>query len=224
MDDAQLQVLNILINTNKTLFEAKKSNKSRINNFIGLTNDARNSLINISINSLDAPLDLLYKKIKQTISFIPEYYDCLEHIDGISIYDAGELIVLIKDINRFKNKNSFIYYCGLSPVNKMGNSYQKITKKNKQYGEIIGNPKQDTSKIQYNDRLNKVILKVVKKLIKYNPEYKQMYNEYFDKYLFKHSNYTMKHIKYMTQRKIAVKFARFLYTEFYKIENGEQYD
>ena len=46
-------------------------------------------------------------------------------------------------------------------------------------------------------------------------------NEYFDKYLFKHSNYTMKHIKYMTQRKIAVKFAKFLYTEFYKIENGE---
>jgi hypothetical protein len=221
MDEAQLQVLNILINTNKTLFEAKKANKSRINNFEGLSKEYSKELTQISINSLNTPLELLYKEIYQTIVFIPEYYECLEKINEISMYDAGELIVLIKDINRFKNKNSFIYYCGLSPVNKMGNSYQKITKKNKQYGEIIGSPKQDTSKVQYNDRLNKIILKIVKKLIKYNPKYKKMYNEYFDKYLFKHSNYTMKHIKYMTQRKIAVKFAKFLYTEFYKIENGE---
>ncbi|MDD4804970.1 MAG: transposase [Candidatus Pacebacteria bacterium] len=224
MDDTELQVLKILIDTNRTLFDARRANQSRINNFQNITEEGVEYLTDISVNFLDKALDSLRKDIQRTMVFMPEYSNFLENIREISIYDAGELIVLIKDINRFKNKNSFIYYCGLSPVVKVGKKYQKITTNNKQYGTVIGSPKQDTSKIQYNDRLNKVILKIVRKLIQYNPQYKRMYGDYLDNYAFKHPTYTMKHLKYMSQRKVATKFAKHLYSNFYKIENGDTYD
>ena len=69
MDKDERLVLGILVNTNKTLFEAKKSNKHRLNSFGDINKDRYDLLEKISVNSLEQPLKDLRNEIINVLNF-----------------------------------------------------------------------------------------------------------------------------------------------------------
>ena len=97
MDPDERKVLSILVNTNKTLFDAQKSNKHRID---AMKDDVQfirlKSLEDISITSLNAPLSDLRNEIFTMLQFSREYLDILQKIDAINLYDAAEIIVEVE--------------------------------------------------------------------------------------------------------------------------------
>ena len=109
MDADERKVLSILSNTNKTLFDAQKSNMHRINGMDEEVQDNRiDRLEKISIRSMDSALDELRNEIYNMLRFSREYMDFLANIEAINIYDAAELITEIDNILRFKNLKHFL--------------------------------------------------------------------------------------------------------------------
>lgn len=219
MDPDERKVLSILVNTNKTLFDAQKSNQHRVNAMKNVIQDDRlKSLENISIVSLDVPLNDLRDEIFTMLQFSREYLDVLQKIDGINLYDAAEIIVEIDDIRRFKNLRNFISYAGLSPVVKKGKYYSKVQKDNN--GVVVANKKQDP--IDYCENLKIVLTKCAKKLIYQSDNYKIYYHLTFKNLKEKHPNYPHKRIEFMALKKTTIKFATFIYIEFNKISDFEE--
>ena len=219
MDPDERRVLSILVNTNKTLFDAQKSNKHRIDAMRNnVQNDRLKSLENISIFSLDTPLNDLRNEIFIMLQFSHEYLDVLQKIDGINLYDAAEIIVEVDDIRRFKNLRHFISYAGLSPVIRKGKYYSKINKYNN--GVIVANKKQDP--IDYCENLKIVLTRCAKKLIYQSNDYKIYYHLMFKNFKEKHPNYPRKRIEYMALKKVTIRFATFVYIEFNKIVEFEK--
>lgn len=219
MDPDERRVLSILVNTNKTLFDAQKSNRHRIDAMKNNVQDDRlKSLKEISITSLDAPLSDLRNEIFTMLQFSREYLDILQKIDAINLYDAAEIIVEVDDIKRFKNVRHFISYAGLSPVIRKGKYYSKMTKDSK--GTIVANKKQDP--IDYCENLKIVLTKCAKKLIYQSDKYKVYYHMMFKSLKEKNPSYPRKRIEFMALKKVTIKFATFIYTEFNKIAEFEE--
>lgn len=219
MDPDERKVLSILVNTNKTLFDAQKSNKHRVNAMENVMQTARlKQLENISIISLDLPLTDLRDEIFQMLQFSREYLDVLQKIDAVNLYDAAEIIVEVDDIRRFKNLRHFISYAGLSPVVKKGKKYFKVQKNN--CGVIVANKKQDP--IDYCENLKIVLTRCAKKLIYQSNDYKIYYHLVFKDLKEKHPDYPRKRIEFMALKKVTIKFATFIYIEFNKIADFEE--
>ena len=219
MDPDERKVLSILVNTNKTLFDAQKSNKHRVNAMQDVMQDARlKQLENISIVSLDGPLTDLRDEIFQMLQFSHEYLDVLQEIDAVNLYDAAEIIVEVDDIRRFRNLRHFISYAGLSPVIKQGKYYCKFQKKN--HGVVVANKKQDP--IDYCENLKIVLTRCAKKLIYQSNDYKVYYHMMFKVFREKHPDYPRKRIEFMALKKVTVRFATFIYVEFNKIADFEE--
>jgi len=218
MDPDERRVLSILINTNKTLFDAQKSNQHRIDAMRENVQDDRlKSLENISIVSLNDPLSDLRNEIFTMLQFSREYLDVLQKIDGINLYDAAEIIVEVDDIRRFKKLRNFISYAGLSPVVKKGKYYSKINKNSN--GVIVANKKQDP--IDYCENLKIVLTRCAKKMIYQSKDYKLYYHLTFKDLREKHPKYPHKRIEYMALKKVTIRFATFIYNEFNKIADFE---
>lgn len=219
MDPDERKVLSILVNTNKTLFEAQKSNKHRIN---AMKNDVQydrlKSLEEISISSLNVPLNDLRNEIFTMLQFSREYLDILQKIDAINLYDAAEIIVEVDNIKRFKNLRRFISYAGLSPVVKRGKYYSKIVKDSN--GVVVANKKQDP--IDYCENLKIVLTRCTKKMIHQSSDYKMFYHLMFKDLKQKHPNYPKKRIEFMALKKVTIKFATYIYSEFNKIADFEE--
>lgn len=219
MDPDERKVLSILVNTNKTLFDAQKSNQHRVDAMEDIMQDARlQQLKNISIDSLNDPLTDLRNEIFQMLQFSREYLDVLQKIDAINLYDAAEIIVEVDDIRRFKNMRHFISYAGLSPVVKQGKYYSKIQKNNR--GIVIANKKQDP--IDYCENLKIVLTRCAKKLIYQSNDYKIYYHMMFKIFREKHPDYPRKRIEFMALKKVTIRFANFIYIEFNKIAEFEE--
>lgn len=219
MDPDERRVLSILVNTNKTLFDAQKSNKHRIDAIKNNMQDDRlKSLENISIVSLDVPLNDLRDEIFTMLQFSREYLDILQKIDAINLYDAAEIIVEVDNIKRFKNLRHFISYAGLSPVVRKGKYYSKMSKDIN--GTIVANKKQDP--IDYCENLKIVLTKCAKKLIYQSKDYKVYYHMMFKTLREKHSSYPRKRIEFMALKKVTIRFATFIYSEFNKIADFEE--
>ena len=219
MDADERKVLSILSNTNKTLFDAQKSNRHRIE---GIRSEVQKSRVEqlekISIRSMDSALDELRDEIYNMLRFSREYMDFLVNIDAINIYDAAEIITEIDNILRFKNIKHFISYAGLAPVTKRGKHFSKVNSTST--GIIIANKKQDP--IDYCENLKIVLTRCTKKLIRQNNEYKMHYHTTFYNLKQKHPDYPHKRIELMSLKKATIKFAKHVYREFYKIAKFEE--
>ena len=219
MDPDERKILSILSNTNKTLFDAQKSNSHRIGAIKELMQDTRlERLEHTSIRSLDSSLTELRDEIYYMLTFSREYMDVLAKIDAVNLYDAAEIIVEIEDVRRFKNLKHFLSYAGLAPVVKKGKYYSKVKKY--QTGDVVANKKQDP--IDYCENLKVVLMRCAKKLIRQDPQYKTMYHLYFRDYKYKHPTYKHKRLELMALKKVSVKFATFIYREFLKIAKYEE--
>jgi hypothetical protein len=219
MDPDERKVLSILVNTNKTLFDAQKSNKHRIDAMKDNVQFVRlKSLEDISITSLNNPLTDLRNEIFTMLQFSREYLDILQKIDAINLYDAAEIIVEVDDIRRFKNLRHFISYAGLSPVVRKGKYYSKVQKDIN--GTVVANKKQDP--IDYCENLKIVLTRCTKKLIYQSDKYKRYYHLMFKQLKEKHPKYPRKRIEYMALKKTTVRFATFVYIEFNKIAKYEE--
>ncbi len=214
MDKDERLVLGILVNTNKTLFEAKKSNKHRLNNFGDITESRYKRLEDISVKSLDNPLTKLHNEIINVLNFSPEYIDFLSRMKELNIYDCAELITEIGDITRFKNKKHFISYAGLAPVVKKNNRIcMRVNQYNTKTNEVVANSKSDN--IDYCEDLKQIIMKCTKKLINHNNYYRNMYFDYKRKYQKKHPLYDDKRLHLMALKKVSIKFANRIYYHFH---------
>lgn len=219
MDADERKVLSILSNTNKTLFDAQKSNSHRIKSMEKEMQTERvEQLERISIRSMDNALDELRNEIYVMLHFSREYMDFLVNIDAVNIYDAAEIITEIGDVLRFKNIKHFISYAGLAPVTKRGKHFSKVTSIST--GIIIANKKQDP--IDYCENLKIVLTRCTKKIIHQDNEYKLYYHQTFYRLKKEHPNYPHKRIELMSLKKTTVKFAKHVYREFYKIAKFEE--
>lgn len=219
MDKDERKVLSILSNTNKTLFDAQKSNRHRIEGIRSEVQQPRvEQLEQISIRSMDNALDELRNEIYNMLRFSREYMDFLVNIDAVNIYDAAEIITEIDNILRFKNIKHFISYAGLAPVTKRGKHFSKMNSTST--GIIIANKKQDP--IDYCENLKIVLTRCTKKLIRQDDDYKTHYHMAFYNLKQKHSNYPRKRIELMALKKTTIKFAKHVYREFYKIAKFEE--
>lgn len=219
MDAEERKVLSVLSNTNKTLFDAQKSNKHRIEALKPYVQQARiQRLEHISIRSIDSSLDELRNEIFNMLQFSREYLDVLKDIDAVNLYDAAEIIVEVDDVLRFNNLRHFISYSGLAPVVKNGKHYSKMVKHHR--GTIIANKKQDP--IDYCENLKVVLTRCAKKLIRQSKEYNEYYSECFKQLQYKNPTYATKRLELMALKKVTIKFAKFIYHNFYKIAQLEK--
>lgn len=220
MNEYELKILTILFFTNKTLYEARSSNKYRLDAIAELTDDYRQKMIDISIVPLDKRLDEIRNEIYNILILSHEYLDFLSHFQQINIYDVAEIIVEIGDIKRFKNYKHFISYAGLAPVDKKNDKVYKVCKHKK--GVHVANKKYDN--IDYCENLKVCLTKCTQKMIKGdgNNIYKTLYNDKVRYYHFKHPTYSRKRVHYMALKKATVKFARDIYTNFSAIKEIEE--
>lgn len=218
MDADERKVLSILSNTNKTLFDAQKSNMHRINGMDEEVQDNRiDRLEKISIRSMDSALDELRNEIYNMLRFSREYMDFLANIEAINIYDAAELITEIDNILRFKNLKHFLSYAGLAPVVKTNNQFCKMDKKIK--GKVLANKKQDP--IDYCENLKIALTRCARKMMRQDDEYKKYYHQKFYDYKQLHPSYSRKRIELMAVKKVTIKFATVVYKNFMLIAEFE---
>ena len=217
MEASERKALTIIFNTNKTVFEAQKSNRHRLNSMGQINKSRHDRLENISIAPFNEPLYSLRNEMENLLMFSSEYMGFLSDIDEINIYDSAELIVEIGDIRRFKNRKHFLSYAGLSPVVKNKSRYSKVKKYNR--GVIVAGRKQDP--IDFCEDLKKAIIRCTSKLINTNYEYKEYYESYKKKYQYKHPRYNKKRIHLMSLKKTSVYFAKKIYHEFRKVAEIE---
>lgn len=217
MEESERKALTIIFNTNKTVFEAQKSNRHRLNSMGDINQSRYDRLEGISISPFNEPLYSLKNEMENLLMFSSEYMGFLSDIDAINIYDSAELIVEIGDIRRFKNRKSFLSYAGLSPVVKNKNRYSKVRKYNN--GIVIAGKKQDP--IDYCEDLKKAIVRCTSKLINIDRHYGDYYERYKTKYQYLHPRYNKKRIHLMALKKTSVLFAKRIYSEFRKVAEIE---
>ena len=219
MDADERKILSILSNTNKTLFDAQKSNRHRIEGIRDEVQESRvEKLEKISIRSMDAALNELRDEIYNMLRFSREYMDVLAKIDAVNLYDAAEIIVEIDNILRFKNPKHFISYAGLAPVIRNNGKYEKINSKCK--GKVVANKKQDP--IDYCENLKVALTRCAKKLIRQDQFYKLYYHQTFYRLKKDNPGYSRKRIELMSLKKTTIKFALYVYREFYNIAKFEE--
>lgn len=222
MDEHELKVLTILFLTNKTLHEARSSNQYRLKAITDLTDSYRLKMRNLSILPLDDRLSDIRNEIYSILILSREYLDFLSHFKDINIYDAAEIIVEIGDINRFHNRNHFLSYAGLAPVDKKGDKVYKVSKYKK--GIHVANKKYDN--IDYCENLKVCLTKCTQKIIKGkgNNIYKDIYNDKFNYYHLEHPMYKRKRIHYMALKQATIRFAKDIYYNFSNIKDIEDYE
>lgn len=221
MDIYERKVLTILFSTNKTLHEAKVSNKYRLDSITQINDEYKQKMEDVSITPLELPLQKIRNEIYNTLIFSREYVDFLSHIPSINIYDAAEIIVEIGNISRFRNRKHFISYAGLSPVIQKNNRTYKVSK----YGGGIRVANKKYDNIDYCENLKVVLTRCTQKMIDNNDKkYKEYYDKKFRYYQSKHPKYHKKRLHLMALKKTTIFFANRVYSEFKKIKEIEDYE
>lgn len=179
--DENIQVLKILNDMATSIFKNRKSNISRIN-ASGFSEDGKQTLIAKIIKPLDDSLNYVSNDINDILHLIPIYNFFLEDIEGINIYDAAQLISILKDINNFKTFGNLLSYAGFIPYAK-----------------------------RYNKKLHKNLLRIGYKLSTKNPQYQFIFEVECDRYKKKYPYKNQEHIENMAKRIVVKKFLKKLY-------------
>lgn len=190
MIDENIQVLKILSDMATSIFINKKSNLSRIE-ASDFSEDGKKILSDKVIKPLDISLNYISNDITNTLHFIPIYNFFLEDQKGISIYDAAQLISILKDIDNFKTFGNLLSYAGFTPKSK-----------------------------NYNKKLHKNLLRIGYKLSTKNPQYQFVFEIAYQKYREKYPLKSNEHIENMAKRIVIKKFLKNLYFSWNSI-NGD---
>ena len=220
MDEYERKVLTILFSTNKTLYDAQTSNRYRLDNIAELNELAQQRMTDISVTPLELPLQKIRQEIYTRLLFAREYVDFLSNIGYINLYDCAEIIVEIGDIGRFNNRKRFISYAGLAPVEKRNSKVYKIKKHSK--GKRVASKKYDN--IDYCENLKVALTRCTQKIINNDEEYKRRYDKKLQYYQFKHPKYKKKRLHLMALKKMTIKFANEVYSNFKMIKEIEDYE
>lgn len=185
-----IKVLRILNNISNSIYQAKRSNITRIQDNKEFNKVAQQKLMNDIISPLNESLYTLSKEIIYNLEMIPIYTFFLQNVKGLSIYDAADLICIIQDINRFNTFGSLLSYSGFTPCSR-----------------------------SFNKELHKLLLRITYKLLKNNVTYQFVYEQNYDKYIQKYPNRTEEHISNMSKRIVIKKFLQNLYDNWTMINN-----
>ena len=189
--DENLQVLKILSDIAETTFRTRRSSLSRIK-ASGFSKEGEERLIKEIITPLDDSLNYLSGQVKNTLIMIPIYNFFLERQQGVSIFDAAQLISIIKDVNQFKTFGHLISYAGFIPNSK-----------------------------NYNKKLHKLLQRLSYKLVKNNPQYQFIFDINIQKYSELYPKYSKDHIENMAKRIVVKKFLKNLYFSWNQINKDE---
>lgn len=187
--DENIQVLKILNDIATSIFKTKRSNISRITSS-NFSEDGKEFLIQKTIKPLDDSLQYISNDISNILHLIPIYNFFLEDINGINIYDAAQLITILRDINNFKNFGNLLSYAGFIPRAK-----------------------------NYNKKLHKNLLRIGYKLSTQNPQYQFVYDMAVQKYSEKYPRKRSEHIENMAKRIVVKKFLKNLYFTWNSLNN-----
>lgn len=191
MVDENLQILKILSDVAETTFRTKKSSTSRIK-AAGFSQEGETTLICEIVQPLDDTLHYITKEIAKVLHQIPIYNFFLSTQNGINIYDAAQLISIIKDINNFQSFGNLMSYAGFVPNSK-----------------------------NYNKKLHKLLQRISYKLIQKNPQYQFIYDIHKQRYRNEHSNYPEERINNMAKRIVIKKFLKNLYVSWHQINKDD---
>lgn len=189
--DENLQVLKILSDIAETTFRTRRSSLSRIK-ASGFSKDGEEKLIKEIITPLDDSIQYLSTQVRNTLIMIPIYNFFLERQQGISIFDAAQLISIIKDIEQFETFGHLMSYSGFIPKSK-----------------------------NYNKKLHKLLQRLSYKLIKNNPQYQFIFDMNVQKYSEKYPKYSKDHVDNMAKRIVVKKFLKNLYFSWNQINKDE---
>lgn len=189
--DENLQVLKILSDIAETTFKNRKSSLARIN-ASGFSEEGEFRLKQTIIEPLDDSLNYLSEQVLNTLVMIPIYNFFLSKQNGVSVFDAAQIISIIKNIDDFKTFGHLMSYAGFIPYAK-----------------------------NYNKKLHKLLQRLSYKLIKYNPQYQFVYDINVQKYSKKYPKYTEEHISNMAKRIVVKKFLKNLYFSWNQINKDE---
>lgn len=190
--DENLHILKILSDVAETTFRTKRSSISRIEAG-GFTKEGEHQLKKEIIGPLDNTLQYISKELYTVLNQIPIYNFFLQQQNGINIYDAAQLISILKDIDNYNTFGNLMAYSGFIP-NAKG----------------------------YNKKLHKLLQRISYKLIKKNPQYQFVYEMSIQKYEEAHDNYSKEHIENMAKRLVVKKFLKNLYFSWNSI-NGDDF-
>jgi len=189
--DENLQVLKILSDIAETTFRTRRSSLSRIKASC-FSEDGEKKLIKEIITPLDDSIQYLSTQVRNTLIMIPIYNFFLERQQGISIFDAAQLISIIKDIEQFETFGHLMSYSGFIPKSK-----------------------------NYNKKLHKLLQRLSYKLIKNNPQYQFIFDMNVQKYSEKYPKYSKDHVDNMAKRIVVKKFLKNLYFSWNQINKDE---
>lgn len=179
--DENIQILKILNDMATSIFKNRKSNIARINSS-GFSEEGKEVLILRIIKPLDDSLYYISNDISDILHLIPIYNFFLEDITGINIYDAAQLISILRDIDNFQTFGNLLSYAGFVPYAK-----------------------------RYNKKLHKNLLRIGYKLSTKNPQYQFVFEMACDKYRGKYPKKSDEHIENMAKRIVVKKFLKNLY-------------
>ena len=179
--DENIQILKILNDMATSIFKNRKSNIARINSS-NFSEEGKEVLILRIIKPLDDSLYYISNDISDILHLIPIYNFFLEDIAGINIYDAAQLISILKDIDNFQTFGNLLSYAGFIPYAK-----------------------------KYNKKLHKNLLRIGYKLSTKNPQYQFVFDMAYNKYKKKYPNKSDEHIENMAKRIVVKKFLKNLY-------------
>lgn len=179
--DENIQILKILNDMATSIFKNRKSNIARINSS-NFSEEGKEILILRIIKPLDDSLYYISNDISDILHLIPIYNFFLEDIAGINIYDAAQLISILKNIDNFQTFGNLLSYAGFIPYAK-----------------------------KYNKKLHKNLLRIGYKLSTKNPQYQFVFDMAYNKYKKKYPNKSDEHIENMAKRIVVKKFLKNLY-------------
>lgn len=189
--DENLQILKILSDVAETTFRTKKSSTSRIR-AAGFSKEGEMALMSEIVQPLDDTLQYITTELVKVLHQIPIYNFFLHSQQGINIYDAAQLISIIKDTNDFARFGNLMSYAGFIPHSK-----------------------------NYNKKLHKLLQRISYKLIQKNPQYQFIYDINKQRYSEEHPNYPEDHINNMAKRIVIKKFLKNLYFSWNQINKDD---
>jgi hypothetical protein len=177
------------------------------------------------------PYDEVINKIEVEISFlcegyIPVYRDFLQHIEGLGIYDALQLVTIIKDIERFGTVSNLWSYSGFAPILYCKDCRKPYEFKGKYKACSCSDPElahMSERRIRgvpptYNEELKKLLINVGTKLIRRDGYYRDKFFNYRDYEYKENPQLTDIHIENRAKRKTIKLFLYHLFVAWYLVK------
>lgn len=179
---------------------------------------------------------------------IPVYRDFMSRVLGLNIYDALQLLVLLKDVKKFETVSKFWKFCGFAPVEYCAvcnKRYFKTQEEAKNWfnshkikgGRMLSPPFCTCNKPKpyyaaekrikgmmpdYNEKIKKILITIGNKLIRAEGFYRDRFFEYQNQEYKKDSTLSDIHISNRAKRKVVKLFLYHLYNAWRQTEGLDE--